>query len=46
MFNETPLEPFTLTENRKDTKPEEYAEYNAYCEECKAQAKAKYNIGE
>ena len=31
---------------QRDTKPEEYAEYNAYCETCKAQAKAKYNIGE
>lgn len=24
---------------QRDSKPEEYAEYNAYCEECKAQAK-------
>lgn len=46
MSNKILLEPFTLTENRKDTKPEEYAEYNAYCEACKAQAKIKYNIGE
>lgn len=24
---------------QRDTKPEEFAEYNAYCEECKIQAK-------
>lgn len=24
---------------QKDVKPNEYAEYNAYCEECKARAK-------
>lgn len=24
---------------QRESKPEEYAEYNAYCEECKAQAK-------
>lgn len=24
---------------QRDSKPEEYAEYNAYCEECKAEAK-------
>lgn len=24
---------------QRDNKPEEYAEYNAYCEECKSQAK-------
>lgn len=26
---------------QRDSKPEEYAEYNAYCEECKAQAKSE-----
>lgn len=26
---------------QRDTKPEEFAEYNAYCEECKQQAKEK-----
>lgn len=26
---------------QRDSKPDEYAEYNAYCEECKAQAKSK-----
>lgn len=26
---------------QRDIKPEEYAEYNAYCEQCKAQAKSK-----
>ena len=31
---------------QRDSKPEEYAAYNEYCETCKAQAKAKYNIGE
>lgn len=25
---------------QRDTKPNEFAEYNAYCEECKAKAKA------
>ena len=25
---------------QRDTKPEEYAEYYAYCEECKAKAKS------
>lgn len=44
-------EKYTLSQElailrQRDTKPEEYAEYNAYCEECKAQAKAKYKIGE
>ena len=29
---------------QKDTKPEEYEAYNAFCEECKARAKAEiYN---
>ena len=29
---------------QKDTKPEEYEAYNAFCEECKAKAKAElYN---
>lgn len=26
---------------QRESKPEEYAEYNAYCEECKAQAKSE-----
>lgn len=44
-------EKYTLSQElallrQRDTKPEEYAEYNAYCEACKAQAKAKYKIGE
>lgn len=26
---------------QRDSKPEEYAEYNAYCEQCKAQAKSE-----
>lgn len=28
---------------QRDSKPEEYNAYNAYCEECKAEAKARYN---
>ena len=28
---------------QKDRKPDEYAEYDAYCEQCKAQAKAIFN---
>ena len=28
---------------QKDTKPDEYAEYDAYCEQCKTQAKAIFN---
>ena len=44
-------EKYTLSQElailrQRDTKPEEYAAYNAYCETCKAQAKIKYNIGE
>lgn len=44
-------EKYTLSQElailrQRDTKPEEYAVYNEYCEECKAQAKIKYNIGE
>lgn len=44
-------EKYTLSQElailrQRDSKPEEYAAYNAYCEDCKAQAKAKYNIGE
>ena len=44
-------EKYTLSQElatlrQRDTKPEEYAEYNAYCEACKAQTKAKYNKGE
>lgn len=29
---------------QRDTKPEEYAEYNAFCELCKAEAKTELNI--
>ena len=29
---------------QKDTKPDEYNAYNAYCEMCKIEAKAKYQI--
>ena len=44
-------EKYTLSQElailrQRDTKPEEYAVYNEYCETCKAQAKAKYKIGE
>ena len=44
-------EKYTLSQElailrQRDTKPEEYAAYNEYCEECKAKAKIKYNIGE
>ena len=28
---------------QKDRKPDEYAEYDAYCEQCKTQAKAIFN---
>lgn len=43
-------EKYTLSQElailrQRDSKPEEYAAYNEYCETCKAQAKAKYNIG-
>ena len=49
--NERIREKYTLSQElairrQRDTKPEEYAAYNAYCEQCKAQAKIKYNIGE
>lgn len=30
---------------QRDTKPEEFAEYNAYCEQCKAEARAELDIG-
>lgn len=30
---------------QRDTKPEEFAAYNAYAEECKATAKAELGIG-
>lgn len=30
---------------QRDEKPEEYAAYNAYCEECKAMAKAEMEAG-
>ena len=30
---------------QRDTKPEEFAEYNAYAEECKAKARAELGIG-
>ena len=44
-------EKYTLSQElailrQRDSKPEEYAAYNEYCETCKAQAKAKYKIGE
>lgn len=29
---------------QRDTKPDEFAEYNAYCEQCKAEAKAELGI--
>lgn len=29
---------------QRDTKPEEFAEYNAFCEQCKAQAKTELGI--
>lgn len=29
---------------QRDTKPEEFAEYNAFCELCKAEAKTEFNI--
>lgn len=29
---------------QRDTKPEEFAEYNAYVEECKARAKKEFDI--
>ena len=29
---------------QRDTKPEEFAEYNAFCELCKAEAKTELNI--
>lgn len=49
--NERIREKYTLSQElailrQRDSKPEEYAAYNAYCEQCKAQAKIKYNIGE
>ena len=31
---------------QRDTKPEEFAEYNAYVEQCKADIKAEMNGGE
>lgn len=45
--NDAIREKYTLSQElailrQRDTKPEEYAAYNAYCEECKAKAKAKY----
>ena len=41
-------EKYTLSQElailrQRDSKPEEYATYNAYCEECKAIAKTRYN---
>ena len=30
---------------QRDTKPDEFAEYNAYCEQCKAEARAELGIG-
>ena len=42
-------EKYTLSQElailrQRDTKPEEYNAYNAYCETCKIEAKAKYQI--
>ena len=42
-------EKYTLSQElailrQRDTKPEEYNAYNAYCEMCKIEAKAKYHI--
>ena len=42
-------EKYTLSQElavlrQRDTKPEEYNAYNAYCEMCKIEAKAKYQI--
>lgn len=42
-------EKYTLSQElailrQRDSKPEEYAAYNAYCEMCKIEAKAKYQI--
>lgn len=42
-------EKYTLSQElailrQRDTKPEEYAAYNAYCEECKTEAKLKYMV--
>lgn len=31
---------------QRDTKPEEFAEYNAFCESCKSEAKTELNIKE
>lgn len=41
-------EKYTLSQElailrQRDSKPEEYNAYNAYCEACKAEAKARYN---
>ena len=41
-------EKYTLSQEmarlrQRDSKPEEYAAYNEYCEECKAVAKTRYN---
>ena len=41
-------EKYTLSQElsilrQRDSKPEEYNAYNAYCEKCKAEAKARYN---
>lgn len=46
--NERIREKYTLSQElailrQRDTKPEEYNAYNAYCEACKAEAKARYN---
>ena len=30
-------------QRQRDTKPEEFAEYNAYCEQCKLKAKTERN---
>jgi len=33
-------------QRQRDSKPEEFAEYNAYCEQCKADAREELNYNE
>ena len=47
--NQLIREKYTLSQElailrQRDSKPEEYNAYNAYCEMCKIEAKAKYQI--
>ena len=47
--NDAIREKYTLSQElailrQRDSKPEEYNAYNAYCEMCKIEAKAKYQI--